>query len=172
MREQKELFEISLMNLGNYNWEYFKISCLEDLKEAEEVINPHGINDTEIQLIEDYIGLYKYNFEVLDFLRIYEDYNISPEDLGALMVSHTVSEVREILERGIFYTIIEADTETEAFREYIMDYNALDIPQHLEDYIDYNSILIDWTAGGFKVCKVAEASKTVRSNKYLLMDCY
>ena len=169
---KKELFEVYVMNLGTYEGDYFTVSNLKELAEAERVINPHGLNDIEIQIIDVYFPCYKCNFEIVDFLRIMDKYSISPEDLGALYINHTYSEVIEILEKDIFYTIIEADTKKEAFEEYIKEFNLIEIPEHLESYIDWNSILIDWECGGLNIYKVAEASKTIYSNKYLIIDKY
>lgn len=166
----KDIFCVYVMNLGNYKGGYFEISSLVDLIEAERIVNPMGWNDTEIQLIECYFECVKYNFDIAEFLKLKEEFNISPEELGYLFVNNTASEVREILEKGIFYTIIEADTKLEAFEEYIREFDMLYIPQHLESYIDYNSILIDWECGGLNIYKVAEASKTVYSNKYIIIN--
>ena len=169
---KKALFEVYVMNLGNDRGDYFTVSTLEELAEAERVVNPRGWNDTEVQLIDLYFDCYKCNFEVIDFLRLMEKYSISPEDLGYLFVGHTYSEVEEILKEDIFFTVIDADTKKEAFEEYIREGNLIEIPEHLESYIDWNSILIDWECGGLNIYKVAEASKTVYSNKYLIIDNY
>ena len=168
--QRKALFEVYVMNLGNDKGDYFTLSTLEDLIEAEKVVNPMGWNDVEVQLIDCYFPCLKFNFEIADFLRIMDKYSISPEDLGALYINHTYTEVIEILEKDIYFTIIEADTKKEAFQEYIQAGGLLEIPEHLESYIDWNSILIDWECGGLTIYKVAEASKTVPNNKYIIIN--
>lgn len=166
------IFCVYVMNLGNYQGDYFKISSLEDLAEAEMVVNPRGWNDIEVQLIECYFDCVTYSFDIFEFLKLKEEFNISPEELGYLFVNHTETEVREILENQVFYTIIEADTKLEAFKDYIKEFDMLEIPQHLESYIDYNSLLIDWECGGLTIHKVVQASSSVRNNKYLIINMY
>lgn len=97
-----------------------------------------GINDTEVQLIDADINISDRN--LIEFLSLLDEFNIDPEDLAALFKVGTDSEVREILEYDYPYWFIEACNKETAFQEYYQElYN--DIPEHLEDYIDWNKLM-------------------------------
>ena len=166
------MFEVYIMNLGSYKGDYFTVSSIEDLKEAEKVINPFGYNDTEIQLIDVNFNCTSIKFDVQEFLEIYEKFNISPEDLSMLFSCFTYSEVFEILEKETPYYFYDEDCKTEAFRDFIIDAGILEVPEHLEGYIDWEAVLRDYEASGWTIQKVGEGQGKYLS-RYLIIDsCY
>lgn len=165
------MFEVYVMNLGTYKGDYFKIDNLKQLWEARRIIS-NGVNDVEIQLINCYFNCYCTDFIVSEFLEIHEKYNINPEELSMLFACFTPSEVWEILEKEITYYFYDEDCKAEALRDYITDAGILEIPEHLESYIDWEAVLRDYEAEGWTIQRVGEGQGKYLS-RYLIMDsCY
>ncbi|MEG0368298.1 MAG: hypothetical protein RR585_15745 [Coprobacillus sp.] len=146
---------ISIMNLYNYEWTYFNIKTKEDLKDSiKDFLKVNGDHDFEIQLIDsDYVGLNDNNLE--KFLNLQEEFEeVDSQEILYLIKALGVDEAAQTLKEELFYIIVHEDNKIEAFREYITEYNMLDIPDHLESYIDWESVLIDYECGGTTVKRV------------------
>ena len=164
-RELKEI-EICLINLGTGKYNYYTIYDKEDLKDAYNHFEEHFNwmdSDVELQLIDySYYNLNDDNFN--DFLDLIEEYEDVPaQELLYLLKLYTVDSVREILDKGIFYVIIQSDSRIEAFRDYVREFNMLNIPDHLESYINWSAVLSDWECGGLNV-------ERLRGGKFLICD--
>ena len=145
---------ISIMSLSDYTWKYYDIENKKELNEAIEIFLSEKDHDFEIQLIDsDYIGLNDDNLE--KFLYLKEEFlEIDSQEILYLIKALGVDEAAQTLREGSFYTIIYEDNKVEAFREYITEYNMLDIPDHLESYIDWESVLRDYQCAGMTVERV------------------
>ncbi|WP_291570823.1 hypothetical protein [Clostridium sp. UBA4548] len=143
------MFDIYIYNLGNYNTIYTTVTNLDELEEEIFKATNHGMNDYEIGILD-----HPYDFKVNDLntlFKISEEHKTRIEDVGALLHCFTADEVIEILEHGKLYTIIESNSKVDAFEEYINEYDLVEIPMHLENYIDYEQMLIDWEHNGLLV---------------------
>lgn len=137
-----------IINLGNYKYVYGHVNSLSDIGDLQEEVNPMGMNDTEVELIDADVNVSDRN--LVPFLELLEEFKISPEDLAALFHVGTDSEVREILEYGYSYQFIEACNKETAFQEYYQElYN--DIPEHLEDYIDWTKLMRSFEHGNLTI---------------------
>lgn len=152
--------EVCVTNLGNYKYVYGYVNCLSDIAELQEQVNPMGMNDTEVQLIDADVNVSDRN--LIPFLELLEEFKISPEDLAALFKVGTDSEVREILEYGYSYQFIEACNKETAFQEYYQElYN--DIPEHLEEYIDWSKLMRSFEYGNLII-------ENLGSGRHMLTD--
>lgn len=160
--------EVYIMNLNTYKGDYFKVSSVADcLTAIEKVTNCQ--HDWEIQLIShDYEG-YMPQVEINIILDLIEEYNIDHEDLLPLLCEYSIDDVRFIIENDVPYQIVYADNKKEAFEDYIREHNLIDIPDHLESYIDWDVVLTDWECGGMRVKRVADAT-IHNSAKYLIIN--
>lgn len=140
--------QVCVTNLGNYQYVYGYVNPLSDIGNLEEEVNPLGMNDTAIQLIDTDINISDRN--LIPFLELLEEYKITPAELAALFQVGTASEVREILEYDYSYQFIEACNKETAFQIYYQElYN--DIPEHLEDYIDWNKLMRNFECGNLTI---------------------
>lgn len=140
--------EVCITNLGNGNYLYRNVSSVSDIVDLQEKVNPLGMNDTEVQLIDTDINIS--DRSLMEFLRLLDEFEISPEDLAALFKVGTDSEVREILEHEYPYWFIEACNKETAFQEYYQElYN--NIPEHLEEYIDWSKLMRSFEHGNLTI---------------------
>ncbi len=157
------MFEIYIYNLGTYQTTYCTITNLDELEDAIFEATNHGMNDYEVGILE-----YPYDFKVNDLhslFKISEEYKTRIEDVGILLQCFSESEVIEVLEQGIFYTVIESDSKISAFEDYANDYDIIEIPSHLENYIDYECMMRDWEYGGLLIQHIG-SGKYLISNKW------
>lgn len=157
------MFEIYIYNLGTYNTIYTSVSNLDELEDEIFKATNHGMNDYEIGILD-----YPYDFKVNDLhtlFKIAEGYQTRIEDVGALLHSFSDNEVIEILEKGKFYTIVDSDNEVNAFEKYANEYDIIEIPPHLENYIDYESMMIDWGHSGLAI-------EHIGNGHYLIADTW
>lgn len=145
---------ISIMNLRDYTWKYYDIESKVELNVAIENFLNEKDHDFEIQLIEsEYVGLNDDNIN--EFLELKEQFpEVNAQEILYLINVLGVDEAEQTLNEEEFYAIIHEDNKIEAFREYIIEYNMLYIPDNLESYIDWQSILRDWECGGTTVKRV------------------
>lgn len=160
--------EVCIINLGNGKYMYENISSLSDIRNLQEQVNPLGMNDTEVQLIDSNINISDRN--LIPFLELLEEYKISPEELAALFQVETASEVREILEYDYSYQFIEACNKETAFHIYYQElYN--DIPEHLEDYIDWNKLMRNFECGNLTIENVGSGKEQL-TDKFIVVERY
>ncbi|MDU4750280.1 MAG: hypothetical protein E6X86_04550 [Clostridium butyricum] len=155
------MFNIYIYNLGTYNTVYSSVSNSDELSDEIFKATNHGMNDYDIGILD-----HPYNFKVNDLqmlFRIAKDFNTRIEDVGALLQCFTANEVIEILELGKFYTLINSDSQINAFEEYTKEYDVIEIPSHLENYIDYESMMIDWQHSGLAI-------EHIGNGEYLIAD--
>jgi len=157
MKQNYEQITIAITNLYTGNWEYFNIYNLDDYNEAFEEWNKESINynhDYEVQLIDhDYEGrLSDSNLE--EFLKLTDENDVNPQDVIFLINAVGIDTAKEIIENGEFYTIVEADNKIAAFEEFAKSIDLIQIPEHLESYIDWESVMIDYECGSMTIEKV------------------
>ncbi|WP_346892643.1 hypothetical protein [Clostridium sp. UBA871] len=155
------MFKIYIYNLGTYQTTYCTVTNLDELEDAIFEATNHGMNDYEIGVLD-----YPYDFKIDNLHSLFmisEEYKTRIEDVGILLQCFGESEVIEILEQGKFYTVIESDSKVSAFEDYVNDYDIIEIPSHLENYIDYESMMIDWECDGLLV-------EHTGNGKYLMAD--
>lgn len=155
------MFEIYIYNLGTYNTTYCTVTNLDELEYAIFEATNYGMNDYEIGVLE-----YPYDFKVNDLhtlLKISEEYKTRIEDVGILLQCFEESEVIEILEQEKFYIVIESDSKISAFEDYTSYYDIIEIPLHLENYIDYESMMRDWEYDGLFI-------EYIGNKQYLIAD--
>lgn len=73
------------------------------------------------------------------------------------------NEVIEILEKGFFYTIIDADNKNDAFITYVKEFNLVKIPEHSDNLVNYKDIRFDFECNGLEIERVAD-------RKYLIFN--
>lgn len=155
------MFEIYIYNLGTYKTTCCTVANLDELQNEIFEATNHGMNDYEIGILD-----YPYDFKVDDLhtlFKISEEYKTSIKEVGTLLQCFCKDEVIEILEQGKFYTIIHSNSKISAFEEYASEYDIIEIPRHLENYIDYESMMIDWEHNGLLVEPIGNA-------QYLIAD--
>ena len=136
---------ISLMALGNGIWEYFNISCMEDLKEAyrdfDKRIAKGG--DIELQYIDGCLNGYSCNvFE--EVLEMIEEYDKDIEEIKDILnATNNIEETKRIIENenyGYYYGINELDVFENYLYETDFFYN---IPENIHCYIDVEKVKRD-----------------------------
>lgn len=133
---------ISLMALGSGIWEYYNITCMEDLKEAykdfDERIAFGG--DIELQYIDGLLSGYSCSvFE--EFLDLLEEYNVDFDKIKDLLnATNNIEETKRILNNenyGYYYGTSELD----AFHEYLIETDFFyDIPEAKQHFIDIEKV--------------------------------
>jgi len=160
--------EVCIINLGNGKYIYGNVSSSSDIGDLEQEVNPLGMNDTEVQLIDSDINISDRN--LIPFLRLLEEHKIDPEDLAALFQVGTDSEVKEILEYDYSYQFIEACNKETAFQEYYEElYN--DIPEHLSEYIDWTKLMRSHEHGNLTIENLG-SGKHPLTDRFILVQKY
>lgn len=136
---------VSLMALGNGIWEYYKITCMEDLKEAykdfDERIALGG--DIELQYIDGCLNGYSCSVfeEVLEMLEYNEDIDTIKDILNAV---ENIEEAKRIIENEC-YGYYEGRNEIDAFENYLYETDFFsDIPEGKQYYIDIEKVRRDF----------------------------
>lgn len=137
---------ITLMALGCGRWEYFNITCNEDLKEAYKKFDDEIAwgGDIELQYIDGCLSGYSCScFE--EILELLENYNVEIEDIRDILNATTcIKETEGILEKENYF-YIHADNKKDAFHEYLLETNFFDdIPEHKHSYIDIEAVERDY----------------------------
>ena len=158
MKKEFKNITIAITSLRTGDFTYYDIHDKNDYIESIRAWNKDFNwfdGDYEIQLIDyDYKGRLK-DSNLESFLDLCEDYpNTTPQDVIYLLMNNSYDEVKEILEKDIFYVIIEEDSKVEAFRDYIENYDIEIIPEHLKSWIDWESMLYDYECGGLNINRV------------------
>ena len=91
---------VSLMALGSGIWEYYNITCMEDLKEAYRDFDERIAHDTDIELqyIEGCLSGYSCSVfeEVLEML---EEYNVDIDVIKDILnATNNIEETKRIIE--------------------------------------------------------------------------
>ena len=137
---------VSLMALGSGIWEYYKITCMEDLKEAykdfDERIALGG--DIELQYIDGTLNGYSCSIfeEVLEMIEEYnEDIDTIKDILNAV---ENVEEAKRILDNecyGYYY----GKNELDVFENYLYETDFFyNIPEAIHHYIDIEKVRRDY----------------------------
>lgn len=137
---------VSLMALGSGVWEYFNISCMEDLKEAykdfDERIAFGG--DIELQYIDGCLS--GYSCECFsDVLEMVEEYNIDIDIVKDILNAvGNIEEAKRILDNesyGYYY----GRNELDVFENYLYETDFFyDIPERIQCYIDIEKVKRDF----------------------------
>ena len=137
---------ISLMALGSGLWEYYNISCMEDLKEAYRDFDERIAHDTDIEL--QYIDgcLSGYSCSVFeDVLEMVEEYNIDVDIIKDILnATNNIEETKRILDNecyGYYY----GRNELDVFENYLYETDFFyNIPEHIHHYIDIEKVRRDY----------------------------
>lgn len=137
---------VSLMALGSGIWEYFNITCMEDLKEAykdfDERIAFGG--DIELQYIDGCLS--GYSCECFsDVLEMVEEYNIDIDIVKDILNAvGNIEEAKRILDNesyGYYY----GRNELDVFENYLYETDFFyDIPERIQCYIDIEKVKRDF----------------------------
>ena len=136
---------VSLMALGSGIWEYYNITCNDDLKEAYKDFDNRIAfgGDIELQYIDGCLSGYSCSVldEVLDLLEKYnEDIDTIKDILNA---TNNIEETKRILDNqcyGYYY----GRNELDVFENYLYETDFFyDIPERIQCYIDIEKVRRD-----------------------------
>ena len=118
---------ISLMALGNGKWEYFNITCMEDLKKAYKDFDERIAHDTDIEYLRD-----ENKDKAIEVIK------------DILNATHNIEETKRIIENekyGYYY----GRNELDAFQNYLYETDFYyNIPEHIHCYIDVEKVKRDY----------------------------
>lgn len=137
---------ISLMALGSGIWEYYNITCNEDLKEAYRDFDERIAHNTDIEL--QYIDgcLSGYSCSVFEeVLEMLEEYNEDIDTIKDLLnATNNIEETKRILDNecyGYYY----GRNELDVFENYLYETDFFyNIPEHIHHYIDIEKVRRDY----------------------------
>lgn len=137
---------ISLMALGSGIWEYYNITCKEDLKEAYRDFDERIAHDTDIEL--QYINgcLSGYSCSVFEeFLDLLEEYNEDIDTIKDILnATNNIEETKRILDNQC-YGYYNGMNELDAFENYLYETDFFyDIPERIQCYIDIEAVKRDF----------------------------
>lgn len=137
---------VSLMALGSGVWEYFNITCMEDLKEAYKDFDERVAfgGDIELQYIDGCLSGYSCSVfnEVLELLEEYnEDIDTIKDILNAV---GNIEEAKRILENKN-YAYYNGTSEKDVFENYLIETDFYyDIPESKHHFIDVEKVRNDY----------------------------
>ena len=167
MKREFKNITIAIINQRTHDFNCYDITDLDSYKESirtwKEIYNSFG-DEYEIQIIDcDYSGNLE-DFDLYDFLLLCEKYqDVQPQEIMYLLTVCRANEVIEILEKGFFYTIIDADNKNDAFITYVKEFNLVKIPEHSGQLVNYKDIRFDFECNGLEIERVAD-------RKYLIFN--
>ena len=137
---------ISLMALGSGIWEYYNITCKEDLIEAYKDFDDKFAfgGDIELQYIDGLLSGYSCSvFE--EFLDLLEEYNEDIDTIkDVLNATNNIEEAKRLLNEknyGYYYGTSQLD----AFHEYLIETDFFyDIPESKQHFIDIEKVRRDY----------------------------
>lgn len=151
--------EIYIANLGKYNegelvgkWIELPFTHQQLLETLEEI----GINEEyEEFAIHDYsleieyeVGEYENISKLNENFKMIKDNNLDTTELNAILeAGYSLKEAITKMVEGS-YNFIMCNNEEE-FAEGLVDNGYLEVPAHLEMYIDYNAIARDYLCGNW-----------------------
>lgn len=158
--------EIAITSLATGRYAYYNIEDKESLNEAieafEDEYNKHD-GDWEIQCVDWSYEAFEGDM-LNEFVDLMEEFpNENPQDLIYLLKVHTIDDTRYILHEGTFYTIMHEDNKYEAFEAYVKEYSIVEIPEHLECFINYEAMCHSWECGGLKMERVSNGTYLIVS---------
>lgn len=139
--------EIAITNLGTGNFYYRSINCLDDYLGAVKEFYQTYDNDMEIQLI---------NFDVphltdsnlYDFLEVVNETEEDEEVVAFLLRWYSKQDVIKICDDWLYF-VCETNSKVGAIEIYVREVMNIEIPEHLESYIDYEQFEIDYECNGY-----------------------
>ena len=137
---------ISLMALGSGLWEYYNISCMEDLKEAYKEFDNKVAwgGDIELQYIDGCLSGYSCSVfeEVLEML---EEYNVDIDVIKDILnFTGNIEETKRILDNKMF-AYYYGTSELDSFHEYLIETDFFnDIPEAKQHFIDIEKVRRDY----------------------------
>jgi len=137
---------VSLMALGSGIWEYFNITCMEDLKEAYRDFDERIAHDTDIEL--QYIDgcLSGYSCSVFEeVLEMLEEYNVDIDVIKDILnATNNIEETKRIIENES-YGYYNGMNELDVFENYLYETDFFyNIPEHIHHYIDIEKVRRDY----------------------------
>ena len=137
---------VSLMALGSGIWEYYNITCNEDLKEAYKDFDNRIAfgGDIELQYIDGCLSGYSCSvFE--DVLEMVEEYNVDIDVIKDILnATNNIEETKRILDNecyGYYY----GRNELDVFENYLYETDFFyNIPEHIHHYIDIEKVRRDY----------------------------
>lgn len=142
--------EIVITRYSDGFFTYYKVdgidSYLSAIRDFNKMYNQHD-GDFEIQLIDSDVP-HLTDSNLYDFLEIVEETKEDEEVIAFLLKWYSKEDIRRIFEDYNFY-VVEATSATEAIAEYLRNVMCIDIPEHLESYIDWEQFQIDYECNGY-----------------------
>jgi len=144
--KQKLNETISLMALESGVWEYFNISCMEDLKEAYKDFDNRIARggDIELQYIDGCLNGYSCSVfnEVIEMV---EKYDKDIDDIKDLLnATHNIEETKRIIENES-YNYYYGRNEIDVFENYLYETDFFyNIPERIQCYIDIEKVRRDF----------------------------
>ncbi len=137
---------VSLMALGSGIWEYFNITCMEDLKEAYRDFDERIAHNTDIEL--QYIDgcLSGYSCSVFEeVLEMLEEYNVDIDVIKDILnATNNIEETKRIIENEC-YGYYTGMNELDVFENYLYETDFFyNIPEHIHHYIDIEKVRRDY----------------------------
>ena len=137
---------VSLMALGSGIWEYYNITCNDDLKEAYKDFDNRIAfgGDIELQYIDGCLSGYSCSVfeEVLEML---EEYNVDIDVIKDILnATNNIEETKRIIENEC-YGYYTGMNELDVFENYLYDTDFFyNIPEHIHHYIDIEKVRRDY----------------------------
>ena len=137
---------VSLMALGSGIWEYFNITCMEDLKEAYRDFDERIAHNTDIELQYIYGCLSGYSCSVFEeVLEMLEEYNVDIDVIKDILnATNNIEETKRIIENEC-YGYYTGMNELDVFENYLYETDFFyNIPEHIHHYIDIEKVRRDY----------------------------
>lgn len=137
---------VSLMALGSGVWEYFNITCMEDLKEAYKDFDERVAfgGDIELQYIDGCLSGYSCDC-FSDVLEMVEEYNEDIDTIKDILNAvGNIEEAKRILENKN-YAYYNGTSERDVFENYLIETDFYyDIPESKHHFIDVEKVRNDY----------------------------
>ena len=137
---------VSLMALWSGIWEYYNITCNDDLKEAYKDFDNRIAfgGDIELQYIDGCLSGYSCSVfeEVLEML---EEYNVDIDVIKDILnATNNIEETKRIIENEC-YGYYTGMNELDVFENYLYETDFFyNIPEHIHHYIDIEKVRRDY----------------------------
>lgn len=144
---------ICLTSLAHGHFEYFNVSCIEDIEEAYKDFDKRIAHDTDIELqyIDGCLNGYSC-YHVEDVFELVEDFGQDIETVRDLLNATTsIIDTRKLLEDEN-YMYFEETSKINAFVEYLDTINFFEgLNYRIINYLDYTKIMRDFQFEGLQI---------------------
>lgn len=167
----ESLFNVYVMNLKTGEGKYYDIATLNDLQEAIQEVTA-GMDDYEIQIIDTYFPAYSHDFKLDNFLKLYEEHypDYDAEEITIFLKFFTFEKTKALIKKRKSFFRYDKETECEALKAFLNDMEILEIPRHLENYIDWEKVLTDYKSSGWMIEVLGNSTKQVYNEYFIFND--